>query len=62
LKQAGGLMLGADYPYTGTDNTGCKYDASRAKVRVTECIGHQIQREEDYKEALMQHGPMAIGN
>ena len=67
LKNLGGIMLDADYPYRGIKST-CKYDSSkRINMRVTgyKKLGSSWSTwspvdEDEIKEFLYENGPLAI--
>ena len=56
--KAGGLMKESDYPYTGHDNSGCKFDKSMIAARVSNFS--VVSADEDQIAAnLVHHGPLA---
>lgn len=56
--KAGGLEREEDYPYTGTDRGGCKFDQSKIAASVSNFS--VISTDEDQIAAnLVKHGPLA---
>ncbi|KAJ0971929.1 hypothetical protein J5N97_019888 [Dioscorea zingiberensis] len=60
LLKAGGLELEADYPYTGSDRGGCKFDKSKIAASVLNFSVVAID-EDQIAANLVKHGPLAIG-
>ncbi|CAH8317208.1 unnamed protein product [Eruca vesicaria subsp. sativa] len=57
--KAGGLMKEAAYPYTGHDNSGCKFEKTKIAARVSNFS--VVSADEDQIAAnLVHHGPLAI--
>ncbi|XP_063839072.1 uncharacterized protein LOC135088119 [Ostrinia nubilalis] len=59
LANTGGIMGEQDYSYQNSQGY-CKYDASRAVVRVTSCRQFDFRSEEELKETLASVGPLSI--
>lgn len=56
--KAGGLMKEEDYPYTGRDNSACKFDKSKIAASVFNFS--VVSADEDQIAAnLVKHGPLA---
>lgn len=56
--KAGGLMREEDYPYTGTDRAGCKFDKSKIAASVANFS--VVSLDEDQIAAnLVKNGPLA---
>lgn len=56
--KAGGVMKESDYPYTGHDNSGCKFDKTKIAARVSNFS--VVSADEDQIAAnLVHHGPLA---
>ncbi|KAM0940872.1 putative cathepsin F [Dioscorea sansibarensis] len=60
LLKAGGLEREADYPYTGGDRGGCKFDKSKIAASVLNFSVVSID-EEQIAANLVKHGPLAVG-
>ena len=58
LLKAGGLEREADYPYTGGDRGGCKFDKSKIAASVLNFSVVSID-EEQIAANLVKHGPLA---
>ncbi|CAN8231865.1 unnamed protein product [Cochlearia groenlandica] len=57
--KSGGLMKEEDYPYTGHDNTACKFDKNAIAAKVSNFS--VVSADEDQIAAnLVTHGPLAI--
>ncbi|XP_028167653.1 thiol protease aleurain-like [Ostrinia furnacalis] len=59
LANTGGIMGEQDYSYQNAQGP-CRYDASRAVVKVTGCRQFRLQSEEELKEILASVGPISI--
>lgn len=56
--KSGGLMREEDYPYTGKDNGGCKFDKSKIAAKVANFS--VVSLDEDQIAAnLVHNGPLA---
>ncbi|KAH7670573.1 cathepsin F protein [Dioscorea alata] len=60
LLKAGGLEREADYPYTGADRGGCKFDKSKIAASVLNFSVVSID-EDQIAANLVKHGPLAVG-
>ncbi|XP_042418484.1 cysteine proteinase 1-like [Zingiber officinale] len=60
LLKAGGLQREEDYPYTGTDRGGCKFDKSKIVASVQNFSVVSVD-EDQIAANLVKHGPLAIG-
>lgn len=58
IQENGGMMLEDDYPYTARDGT-CKFDASKAKMQVSEFFTFD-SNEESFMAAMQQYGAIAV--
>jgi len=54
-----GVMLGSDYPYTGSDDT-CAFDKTKVGALVTGYHYAGTQDEEVIKQLVYENGPFAI--
>lgn len=58
LLKSGGLETEKDYPYSGTDRGGCKFDKTKIKAYVSNYS--IVSTDEDQIAAnLVSHGPLA---
>ncbi|KAI0516036.1 hypothetical protein KFK09_008708 [Dendrobium nobile] len=59
LLKSGGLETEKDYPYSGTDRAGCKFD--KAKIAASVSNYSVVSVDEDQIAAnLVSHGPLAV--
>ncbi|XP_074562981.1 cysteine proteinase 1-like [Curcuma longa] len=60
LLKAGGLQSEEDYPYTGSDRNGCKFDKSKIVASVQNFSVVSVD-EDQIAANLVKRGPLAIG-
>ncbi|KAK2660625.1 hypothetical protein Ddye_007158 [Dipteronia dyeriana] len=58
--KAGGLEREEDYPYTGTDRGGCKFDKTKVVASVSNFSVVSID-EDQIAANLLKNGPLAVG-
>ncbi|XP_075992762.1 uncharacterized protein LOC142987698 [Anticarsia gemmatalis] len=60
LMELGGIMKGADYPYTAKDGPRCLLNKNKIVVKVNRCSTFRLKSQEKLKQLLVQYGPVSI--
>ncbi|KAG0459910.1 hypothetical protein HPP92_023038 [Vanilla planifolia] len=59
LLETGGLETEEDYPYTGTDRSGCKFEKDKIAASVSNFSAVSVD-EDQIAANLVKHGPLAV--